>query len=224
MEQGHREEKDGEELSRQDFLKAAGIAGLGMAGLGAMMSAPATAQETKEGKKGKYVIVITHGGNNPNRAIWALLMADTIQKKGLGDVHVWMTIEGAEFSKKSVPEKIVSPIFSKFGNAMEIMERVRKNGCKFGVCPPCAEYFSAKGDEKFGFDIGILATLHKHGHLVFVIGQLFCPGRNFPKFTGNSIPCRGHIAKSLQFGFGNSVHFEFVHDILRFPKHRVVFV
>jgi predicted peroxiredoxin len=61
----------------------------------------------------------------------------------------WMTIEGADLCKKSVPEKIVSPIFSKFGNAMEIMDRVRKNGCKFGVCPPCAEYFSAKGDEKF---------------------------------------------------------------------------
>jgi predicted peroxiredoxin len=149
MEQDHREEKDRKELSRQDFLKAAGIAGLGMAGLGAMMSSPAAAQEAKDGKKGKYVIVITHGGNNPNRAIWALLMAETIQKKGLGDVHVWMTIEGADLCKKSVPEKIVSPIFSKFGNAMEIMDRVRKNGCKFGVCPPCAEYFSAKSDEKF---------------------------------------------------------------------------
>jgi len=143
------EKKDSEELSRQDFLKAAGIAGLGMAGLGAMMSSPVLAEEAKEGKKGKYVIVITHGGNNPNRAIWALLMAETIQKKGMGDINVWMTIEGADLCKKSVPEKIVSPIFSKFGNAMEIMDRVRKNGCKFGVCPPCAEYFSAKGDEKF---------------------------------------------------------------------------
>jgi predicted peroxiredoxin len=148
----HQERSEGteqDELSRQDFLRTAGLAGLGLAGLGAMMSAPASAEEAKEGKKGRYVIVITHGGNNPNRAIWALLMAETIQKKGLGDVHVWMTIEGAELSKKSVPEKIVSPIFSKFGNAMEIMDRVRKNGCKFGVCPPCAEYFSAKGDEKF---------------------------------------------------------------------------
>jgi len=83
MEQYHEgdEEKGVEELSRQDFLKAAGIAGLGMAGLGAMMSAPASAQEAKDGKKGKYVIVITHGGNNPNRAIWALLMAETSRRK-----------------------------------------------------------------------------------------------------------------------------------------------
>ena len=151
MEQ-HRNGSDGkvrEELSRQHFLRTAGLAGLGLAGLGAMMSAPALAEEAKEGKKGRYIIVITHGGNNPNRAIWALLMAETIQKKGMGDVHVWMTIEGADLCKKSVPEKIVSPIFSKFGNAMEIMDRVRKSGCTFGVCPPCAEYFSAKGDEKF---------------------------------------------------------------------------
>ena len=81
-----------EEMDRGDFLKTMGLAAVGAAGLGAMMSAPAQAEE---GKKGKYVIVVTHGGNNPNRAIWALLMAETIQKKGLGDVHVWMTIEGA---------------------------------------------------------------------------------------------------------------------------------
>jgi len=149
MSQEHREEKDGEELSRHDFLKAVGTAGLGMAGLGAMMSAPAEAEVAKEGKKGKYVIVITHGGNNPNRAIWALLMADTIQKKGMGDVCVWMTIEGADLCRKGVPDRIVSPIFQKFGNAMEIMERVQKKGGKFGVCPPCADYFGAKGSEKF---------------------------------------------------------------------------
>ena len=141
------ESKSGkEEMDRSGFLKTMGLAAVGAAGLGAMMSAPAKAEE---GKKGKYVIVITHGGNNPNRAIWALLMADTIQKKGLGDVYVWMTIEGAELARKGVPEKIISPIFQKFGNAMEIMDRVLKNGCKFGVCPPCAEYFGAKGGDKY---------------------------------------------------------------------------
>lgn len=60
-----------------------------------------------------------------------------------------LTIEGSDLAKKGVPEKIISPIFQKFGNAMEIMDRVRKNGCKFGVCPPCAEYFSAKGGDKY---------------------------------------------------------------------------
>jgi hypothetical protein len=49
------------------------------------------------------------------------------------------------------PEKIISSIFQKCGNAMamEIMDRVRKNGCKFAVCPPCTEYFSAKGGDKY---------------------------------------------------------------------------
>jgi hypothetical protein len=53
-------------------------------------------------------------------------MAETIQMKGMDGVHVWMTIEGADLCKKNVPEKIVSPIFSKFGSAMQIMDRVRQ--------------------------------------------------------------------------------------------------
>lgn len=133
------------EMSRSDFLKAAGL-GLGMAGLSAFMSSPVSAQE---GKKGKYVIVITNGGNNPNRAIWSLLMADTILKKGWGDVHVWFTVEGADLCRKGHPETIVSPIFQKYGNALELMERTRKNGAKFGACPPCLDYFGATGDNKY---------------------------------------------------------------------------
>lgn len=134
-----------EKLSRSDFLKIAGLAGLGITGFEAFMNNSLA----EEGKKGKYIIVITNGGNNPNRAIWPLLMADIILKKGLGDVHIWMTVEGADLCKKGNPEKILSPIFQKFGNAMELMERIRKNGGKFGVCPPCAEYIGAVGDNKF---------------------------------------------------------------------------
>ena len=33
-------------------------------------------------KKGKYVFVITPGGNDPNRAIFGLLMAQTVAEKG----------------------------------------------------------------------------------------------------------------------------------------------
>jgi len=138
--------QESEGMKRGEFLKLIGAAGLGIAGLSTLASAPVSAEE---GKKGKYVIVVTNGGNNPNRAIWALLMADTILKKGWGEVNVWMTIEGADLCKKGIPEKIISPIFLKFGNALEIMEAIRKNGGKFGVCPPCAEYFSAKGNDKY---------------------------------------------------------------------------
>jgi len=139
-------EQDSKGMNRGDFLKVVGAAGLGVAGLSAVASAPVSAEE---GKKGKYIIVVTHGGNNPNRAILGLLLADVAQKKGLGDVYVWMTLEGADLCKKGNLEKISSPVYQKFGNALEIAERVRKNGGKFGLCPPCADYFGVKGDEKY---------------------------------------------------------------------------
>ena len=139
-------EQDSEGMNRGDFLKVVGAAGLGVAGLSAVASAPVSAGE---GKKGKYIIVVTHGGNNPNRAILSLLLADAAQKKELGDVYVWMTLEGADLCKKGNLEKISSPVYKKFGNALEIAERVHKNGGKFGLCPPCADYFGVKGDEKY---------------------------------------------------------------------------
>lgn len=80
MEKKKTEKLNNEEISRSDFLKIAGMAGLGLAGLGAFVSQTVSADE---GKKGKYIIVITSGGNNPNRAIWPFLRADVILKKGL---------------------------------------------------------------------------------------------------------------------------------------------
>jgi len=150
MEEKKTEEiKTSEELSRGDFLKMAGAAGLGIAGLGAIMSSPASAQEGKEGKKGKYLIVTTSGSNNPNRAILALLLADTVQKKELGNVHIYMVLEGVELCKKGHAEKIVSPAYHKFGNAFEMMERIRKNGGTFGACPPCLDWVGATGENKY---------------------------------------------------------------------------
>jgi len=51
-------------------------------------------------KKGKYVFVITPGGNDPNRAIFGLLMAQTIAEKGGGKVYIWMTLDGADLVNK----------------------------------------------------------------------------------------------------------------------------
>jgi len=140
--------KESGELSRADFLKMMGAAGLGIAGLGSLMSSPASAAEGKEDKKKKYVFVITSGGNNPNRVLVALIMADVVQKKELGDVNIWLTLEGAELCRKGHPEKIVSPAFAKYGNAFDIMERIHKNGGAFGVCPPCADWVSATGSNR----------------------------------------------------------------------------
>jgi predicted peroxiredoxin len=126
----------------------AGAAGLGLAGLSAFMSAPTSAQE---GKKKKYLFVVSSGGNNPNRATLALILADVVQKKEFGDVHIWLVLEGSELCRKGHPEKIVGPAYQKFGNAFDMMERIRKNGGKFGVCPPCAEWVGATGNNRIEY-------------------------------------------------------------------------
>lgn len=136
-----------ENMTRGDFLKAVGL-GAGSIGLAAMMGGQALAEE---GKKGKYIVAITNGGNDPNRAILGLLMAYTALDKGLGEVHVWMTLEGADLANRTKAEKIESPIFKKFGNAHDLMKKLKEGGASFGVCPPCAEYMGAVGDSKFDF-------------------------------------------------------------------------
>jgi len=135
-------------VSRGDFLKTLGM-GLGAAGLAGFMGGQAVAAEGE--KKGKYVVVATSGGNDPNRAILALLMAVTAQDKGWGEVHVWMTLDGADLANKSKAERIDSPIFKKFGNAAELMKKLKDKGASFGVCPPCAEYMGATGSDKYDF-------------------------------------------------------------------------
>ncbi len=134
-----------EGTNKRDFLKVLG-AGLGMAGISSLMGAQAFADIEK---KGKYVFVITHGGNNPNRAIFGLLMAQIVAEKEWGKVFVWMTLEGADLVNKKKTERIDSPIYKKFGNALEIMKKIKERGGWFGVCPPCAEYFGATGDDKY---------------------------------------------------------------------------
>lgn len=140
-----KEEKHGETagLDRKDFLKA-----IGAAGVSALMGGQAFADVER---KGKYVFVLTHGANDPNRAIFGLLMAQVVAKKGWGTVHVWTTLEGAELAHKDNPERIESPIFKKFGNALALIKDIKEKGGTFGVCPPCAEYFGSKGDQKLDF-------------------------------------------------------------------------
>ncbi len=145
MDERNDKEVQEEMLSRGDFLKTLGM-GLGAAGLGAVMAGQAHAEGEK---KGKYIVVITHGGNDPNRAILPLILANVAADKGWGSVNVWMTLEGADLASKSKLERIDSPVFKKFGNAAELMKKLKEKGAWFGVCPPCADYFV--GNDKLDF-------------------------------------------------------------------------
>lgn len=132
--------------SRRDFLKLLG-AGLGTAGLMSLFGVSTVNAQ----QKNKYVIVIRNGGNNPNGAILGLICADVILSKGWGEVYVWCTLEGADLANKKKAENIISPIFKKFGNASELMKKIKDRKGWFGVCPPCAEYAGAVDDDKIDF-------------------------------------------------------------------------
>ncbi|HJV34626.1 DsrE family protein [Geomonas sp.] len=136
-----------EAVSRLDFLKSVGL-GAGAAGIAAMMGGQAFADIEK---KGKYVFIITNGTNDPNRAILALICARAVASKGWGDVHVWMTLQGAELSLKDKAARMESPIFKKYGTALELMTKIKEKGGKFGVCPPCSEYACAAGGDKLDY-------------------------------------------------------------------------
>jgi len=141
------EQQENQGMSRQDFLKGIGL-GLGAAGMVGLAGGQAIAGDEKTDR---YVVAITHGGNDPNRAILALLCAFTALDKGFGSVHVWMTLDGADLANKTKASRIESPIFKKFGNAEELMKKLKEKGATFGVCPPCAEYMGATGSDKFEF-------------------------------------------------------------------------
>ena len=136
-----------EKESKRDFLKTVG-AGLGMAGLATVLGGQAFAQGDK---KGKYVVVITHGADDPNRAIFGLLMAMTAEDKGWGQVSVWMTLGGADLANKKRTDKIESPIYKSFGNATQIMKKIKDKGGWLGVCPPCAEFYGSTGNDRHEF-------------------------------------------------------------------------
>lgn len=161
-------------VNRGDFLKLAGAAGLGLAGLGAVMGmgGAALASEGNEGKKGKFLFVITTGSNDPNRCMLALLLADVVQKQELGDLHIYLVLEGAELCKVGAPEKIFSSNFHRLGHALGVMERLARNGAQIGVCPPCADWIGAVDHNKYDWaereDGGVLMRSVKESWTVWL--------------------------------------------------------
>jgi predicted peroxiredoxin len=146
-EQNSKERQGIEQQGKRDFMKTVG-AGIGMAGLATLMGGQALAAD--DGKQ-RYIVVATNGGNDPNRAILALLAAFTALDKGFGPVHVWLTLEGADMANKTKVGKILSPIYKSFGTAEELINKLKSKGATFGVCPPCADYMGADSSNKIDF-------------------------------------------------------------------------
>jgi hypothetical protein len=76
-----------------------------------------------------------------------------------------MTLEGEDLAAKSKVEGIESPVFKKFGNAMELMKKLKGKGAWFGVCPPCADYYAANDKVDFEEKAGGLADEEHPGRL-----------------------------------------------------------
>jgi len=138
MEQPNSERMQEAPVSRGDFVKTLGL-GMGAAGLASLMGGASAA--SAQGK-GKYVIVVSHGGNDPNRAIFGLLMADVAASKGWGSVHVWLYLDGADLALARKAERIKSPIYENFGTAADLIKKLKGQNVWFGACPPCLDFFN----------------------------------------------------------------------------------
>lgn len=123
------------ELSRSDFLKLAGLSAL-VPLLGGVT--PASAAEGKT----ERLYVVTHASDDVDRAALALVLASVDAKKigkDLPGVTLWFTLQGANLCEKGVAEKLVSPIFKKFGNLADMLAASTRAGAKLAACPFCLD-------------------------------------------------------------------------------------
>lgn len=130
-------------IDRGDFLKLLGLGG-GLAGLGVLAAAPSA----QAGSEARHLIVLTHGSDDPDRAVLGLHLAQVILAKNLGTVQIWMTLRGAEVAHKEKSAAIRSTIFASAGSAAEIVADLAAKGVTFHLCPPCATAAGAKGAAK----------------------------------------------------------------------------
>jgi hypothetical protein len=96
------EEKQSDDgMSRQDFLQGIGL-GLGAAGIASLTSSQAFAAEEKTDR---YIVSITHGGNDPNKAILGLRVcppcAEYMGAVG-GDKADFIEKQGADWLMKNI--------------------------------------------------------------------------------------------------------------------------
>jgi predicted peroxiredoxin len=129
-------------MERGDFLRLFG-AGAGLVGLGAV-----TGASPVQGGQGRTLVVLSHGSDDPNRAVLALLLASAAVKKGNGPVQIWMTLGGAEVAHRKKVEALKSPIFAAMGSASSLLAELAAKGVTLKICPPCAVAAGATGEER----------------------------------------------------------------------------
>jgi len=123
------------EVSRGDFLKLAGLSAL-LPLIGSVT--PASAAGGKE-----RLYVVTHADDDVDRAALALLLAGIDAKKigkEVSGVTVWFTLQGGKLCRKGAAEKLISPIFRKFGTLADILGGAVKEGAKLAACPFCLDF------------------------------------------------------------------------------------
>ena len=130
-------------MERSDFLRLFGL-GAGLAGLGSI----STAQSATQAGQGRYLFIVSHGSDDPNRAVLALLLASVAAKKGPGSVQVWMTLGGAEVAHRAKVDALRSPIFESMGSASSLLAELVAKGVTLKVCPPCAAAAGARGADR----------------------------------------------------------------------------
>lgn len=130
------DERNRSDLSRNDFLKLAGLSAL-LPLMGSVT--PASAAEGKE-----RLYVVTHADDDVDRAALALLLAGIDAKKigkEVSGVTIWFTLPGVKLCRKGAAEKLTSPVFRKFGTLADILAAAVKAGAKLGGCPFCLDFF-----------------------------------------------------------------------------------
>ena len=131
------------DLSRNDFLKIAGLAAL-IPVFGGVAKASAASGAAER------LYVVTHADDDVDRAALALLLASLDAKKigkELPEVTIWFTLQGARLCRKGEADKLTSPVFRKFGTLAEILAGAAKSGARLAACPFCLDALGLKKEE-----------------------------------------------------------------------------
>lgn len=82
---------------------------------------------------GQYVVSLTHGLDNPDKATVAFVVANSAVASDK-DTVVFLSIEGARLSQKGVADSVHEEGFAPL---KDLMESFAKAGGKMYVCSPC---------------------------------------------------------------------------------------